>query len=65
MNRKPRHQNLVPLLTKRDVAQRLGLTLRTTERWIANGIIPSPDVGVKTTLRWKPETLNQRFGEVF
>jgi hypothetical protein len=43
----------------------LGLTLRTTERWIANGIIPAPDVGVKTTLRWKPETLNQRFGEVF
>lgn len=65
MSKRNRHQNLTPLLTKLDVAQRLGLSLRTTERWIANGVIPAPDVVVRTTLRWKPETLNQRFAGVF
>jgi hypothetical protein len=44
-----------PFLTKADVAIRLGVTIRTLERWIAAGDFPAP-VYVRGP-RWRPDAL--------
>lgn len=66
MQNTPRHENFGALLTKREIAQRLRVSERTADRWIASGVIPPADIdATKLTKRWTPETLNQKFKGVF
>ena len=55
-----------PLLTKHDLARRWGLTMRTVERWVANGTLPRPVAisGPRWTLamiaRWEKSRADKR-----
>jgi predicted DNA-binding transcriptional regulator AlpA len=48
---------LRPLLTKRDVSRLLAESLRSFDRQRAAGVIPSPDVWVGNSPRWKESTI--------
>lgn len=71
MQATPRHENFSAtlsgaLLKKREIAQRLRVSERTADRWIASGVIPPADIdATKLTKRWTPATLNQKFPGVF
>lgn len=46
-----------PLWTLDDVATYLSVCRRTTERMLATGKLPKPDVRLGKLMRWKPETI--------
>ena len=45
------------LWTMDDVATHLSVCRRTTERMLATGKLPKPDVRLGKLMRWKPETI--------
>jgi predicted DNA-binding transcriptional regulator AlpA len=45
------------LLTKSDVAQLLGVSTKSVDRWVAAGLLPPPLKITARTLRWPRDTV--------
>lgn len=48
-----------PLLTVRDVAAILKVSERTIRYWRSQGVMPEPDVVLKSTIRWRTATIDR------
>lgn len=47
-------------VTKRQIADLLGVTTRTTTRWLAEGRMPPPDVRINArVIRWKVSSVRE------
>lgn len=49
--------DIEPMLSLRDIARRVGLSLRTVAAWRAEGYLCRPDLVHGKTVRWKRETV--------
>ena len=39
------------------LAEYLGIGIRTAKRWVAEGILPRPDLRMRGVVRWRRETI--------
>lgn len=47
------------MLKPEDVAGMLNIGQRTLWRWLAQGLIPQPDLRMERTIRWRPATIDK------
>ena len=47
------------LLSYADVATFVGISLRTCKRWVAEGVLPAPDLRIRGIVRWRPSTIER------
>lgn len=45
------------LLSARDLAGVLGVSVRSIWRWVSSGRLPKPDLRYGQLVRWRPETI--------
>ena len=50
------------LLTKKEVARHLGVSIRTVNNLVDRGQLPKPIVYSRQTIRWRPEDLHAYAG---
>ena len=56
--------SLGPLLSKRDIGELAGVSVRTVDRWIETGRLPAPDVRFsERSVRWREETIIRALGD--
>lgn len=48
-----------PMLGYRELADYLGIGVRTCKRWVAEGEIPAPDLRLRGVVRWHPDTIDR------
>ena len=49
--------NMSTMMGYRSIAAFLGIGLRTAKRWVAEGVLPPPDLRLRGIVRWRPETV--------
>jgi len=49
----------VGMLTYADLAAMLNMGERTVRRWVAEGVLPPPDLRLRGVIRWRPATIEQ------
>lgn len=47
------------LLGYRELASHLGIGVSTCKRWVANGVLPPPDIRIGGIVRWSPQTIDK------
>jgi len=55
--------DIEPMLSLRDIAQIMGLSLRTVSTWRAEGYLCKPDLTHGRTVRWKRDTIKNWLDE--
>jgi predicted site-specific integrase-resolvase len=49
--------NTSAMMDYRSIAARLRISMRTAKRWVAEGVLPPPDLRLRRIVRWRPETI--------
>ena len=47
------------MLNYRELAEHLGIGLRTCKGWVSEGVLPAPDLRLRGIVRWRASTIEK------